>query len=92
MALQSMPLNSATGVPVKRILNISHGVIGTTSIIDGSTYGKGVVLDTVELLRWIIPEGLPRLFWICSNSKVCCLNLEADLFALVLQVGYDLPV
>ena len=32
------------------------------------------------------------MFWIHSNSKVCCLNLEVDQIALVLQVRADLPV
>ena len=45
-----------------------------------------------DLLRCLLIKGHPRLFWICSNSKVWCLNLEADQLSLVLQVGYDLPV
>ena len=37
-------------------------------------------------------QRFSRLFWIRSNSKVCCLNLEADKISLVLQVGADMPV
>ena len=54
--------------------------------------GKGVVINTVELLRCLISKGRPHLFLICSNSNVCRLNLEADRVDLVLQVGSVLQV
>ena len=59
---------------------------------EGYDYGKGVVLNMVELLHCILPKGCTHLFWIHSNYKLCCLNLEADQVALVLQVGAALPV
>ena len=46
----------------------------------------------VKLLQYILSEGHPKLFWIHSNSKVCCFNLEADQVAFVLQVRAYLPV
>ena len=38
LVLKSMPLNYTTSVPVHSVLNSSHVVIGTTSIIKGNTY------------------------------------------------------
>ena len=59
---------------------------------EGHDYGKVFFLNTVKLLHCIIPEGCPHLIWILSNSKVCCLNLEADRVALLLQVGAAMMV
>ena len=46
----------------------------------------------VDIICCLVPEIRSCLFWIRSNSKVCCLNLEADQIALVLQVRPDQPV
>ena len=51
---------------------------------EGYNYDKGVVLDTVNLLRFLLPKGCPHLFFIWSNYKVCCLNLEYDQVDFVL--------
>ena len=45
-----------------------------------------------KLLQFFLPKGRPRLICIQSNFKVCCLNLEAEQFSFVLQVGATLPV
>ena len=44
----------------------------------GYDYGKGVVLNTLEHLLSLLPKGLPQLFFIQYNYKVCCLNLNND--------------
>ena len=59
---------------------------------EGNNYGKGVVLDPLELLRCLLPKRCPCLFWVHSNSKVRCLNFEADQVAFLLQVVAALPV
>ena len=46
----------------------------------------------VNLIRCPIPEGCTCLFCICLNSKVCCLNLDADQVSFVFQVGAALIV
>ena len=88
LVLKRMSLNYAMAVPVHSVLNSSQGVIGPTLITEGDyfpiyreegyDYGKWVVLDTVGLPRCVLPKWRPFLFWIRSNYKVCCLNMEAD--------------
>ena len=55
-------------------------------------YGKGVVINTVHILRCLLTKGRLHLFCIHFNFKVCCLNLEAGRVAFVLQVEAGLPV
>ena len=102
LSLNRILLNSATYVLVHSVLNRSQGVIDPTSIIEGITSqyivrrvmitAQGVIIDTVKLMHYILSKGRPQLFCIRSNSKVCCLNLQADRVAFVFQVGAALPV
>ena len=46
----------------------------------------------VELLSCLLPKVRPRLFRIFPNSKVCCINLEADQVAFLLQFRAALPI
>ena len=78
--------------PLRMWIEWSNGVISTTWHFpiyreEGYDSGKGVVLVMVNRLRYLLPEGRPRLFFIISNSKLCCLNLEADRVTFVLQIG-----
>ena len=101
MALKRIPLNLATAVPENIFLNNYHWVIYTTSIIEGITSwfmrrvtmrAKGIFKNMFELLRCIIFKWYPRLFWVRSNSKLRCMNLETNQVAFVLQVGAALLV
>ena len=84
LALKRISLNYSFDVPVHIILNISHGVIGLTYIIQGSTSlyiviriiitSRGLFLIRSSFYGVLLPKGVPACFEFAPIPKCAVLN------------------